>query len=191
MKSMDQFFNDKKWSKSGSLLINPYGNNTSLLFYGDSTLVQGLELATTTDLINYKKVPGIWLPTRKDKFDSFLVEGGPPPLKLSNGNYLYLYNSARSGFNSSKPGYNFQYNIGFCILDGTDPTKIIQRSNVPILTPTLPWETGHSTTGLKLTPNVVFVQSMIPLSKKDTFLIFYGAADSVIGAAEISVTVNQ
>jgi hypothetical protein len=35
------------------------------------------------------------LNTRSDKFDSVLVESGPEPMRLSDGNYLFLYNSAR------------------------------------------------------------------------------------------------
>ncbi len=31
---------------------------------------------------------------RSDSFDSQLVESGPPPLELENGNYLFFYNSA-------------------------------------------------------------------------------------------------
>jgi hypothetical protein len=54
-------------------------------------------------------IPDLWLPMRDDSFDSGLVEGGPMPLPLSDGNYLYLYNSARHGFPSPDPGYDFQY----------------------------------------------------------------------------------
>jgi len=69
--------------------------------------------------------------------------------------------------------------------------KILQRSEQPLLSPELAWETG---TGdyLGLTPNVVFVEGWIPHdSKPDHFVIFYGAADSVIGAAILSVTISK
>lgn len=82
-------FPSAKWSKSGSLLIRK--NNPSYLYWGDS----GLNLATTNNLINYTNQNGLWLNMRKDNFDSVLVEGGPMPLLLSDGNYLMLYNSAR------------------------------------------------------------------------------------------------
>jgi predicted GH43/DUF377 family glycosyl hydrolase len=38
-----------------------------------------------------------------------------------------------------------------------------------------------------LTPNVVFVEGWKPIGK-DTFEIYYGAADSVIGVATVQVT---
>lgn len=154
------------WSKSGSLLIRK--NNPSYLYWGDS----GLNLATTNNLINYTNQNGLWLNMRKDNFDSVLVEGGPMPLLLSDGNYLMLYNSARyldnffsisfknafkilfrDGYPSPKPGWTLQYNVGFVILNGSNPTQILQRSDKPILSPELPWEIGSSPY-LGLTPNV-------------------------------------
>lgn len=124
--------------------------------------------------------------TRKDHFDSELVESGPPPLKLSDGNYFFIYNSARSGFPSPRPGYSLQYNAGFAILKGSDLATVIQRSEQPILSPETAWEKGDSPY-IGLVPNVVFVEAMQSLGN-DKFLIFYGCADSVIGAALVEVT---
>jgi predicted GH43/DUF377 family glycosyl hydrolase len=119
-----------------------------------------------------------------------MVEGGPPPLRLSDGNYLYIYNSARSGFKSPKPGYDLQYNVGWLILDGSNPLKILQRSEEAILSPELSWEIGFD----YLTPNVVFLEGLVknpdPAAPPNSFLGFYGAADQVIGAVEIKVTIN-
>jgi beta-1,2-mannosidase len=127
---------------------------------------------------------------RPDKFDSLMVEGGPPPLKLSDGNYLYIYNSARQGFPSPKPGYNLQYNVGWLILDGQNPTKILQRCDEPLLSPELPWEIGMDL----LTPNVVFLEGLVPYpdaSAVNSFLGFYGAADQVVGSVRIEVTISN
>jgi len=177
-------FPDVKWSKSGSLLVRDY--NTSYLFWGDSSLVPGLQMATTQDLIHYDYNPDIWLPVRTDNFDSVLVEAGPMPMRLSDGNYLFLYNSARSGYPSNKPNWNLQYNVGWVILDGNDPSKILQRAEQPLLSPELDWETGTSPY-LGLTPNVVFCEGWTRGTEEDSFIIFYGGADSVIGAAEVTV----
>ena len=88
-------------------------------------------------------------------FDSLLVEAGPMPLLLSDGNYLFLYNSARHGYPSPKPNWDVQYNVGYLILDGQvyviteittnlfkNPTTIIERSDQPIFSPDLAWEIG-------------------------------------------------
>lgn len=49
-----------------------------------------IQLATSVDLRNFTYNPAIWLPLRADSFDSFLVEAGPMPLPLSDGNFLFL-----------------------------------------------------------------------------------------------------
>ena len=54
-----------------------------------------MQLATTSDLLHYNYIDDVWLPIRNDSFDSLLVEAGPMPLPLSDGNYIMLYNSAR------------------------------------------------------------------------------------------------
>ena len=66
-----------------------------------------------------------------------LVEAGPPPMLLSDGNYLFIYNSARQ--NASSPDH-FEYNIGWLIINGSNPLHIIQRSDTPLLSPQLGWE---------------------------------------------------
>ena len=96
--------------------------------------------AVTTDLVNYQTVNDSFITTRKDHFDSFLVESGPPPLQLLDGNYIYFHNSANAS--TVSPGNFGSYNPGWVILDGTDPSKILQRSSVPLLSPDHGWEQG-------------------------------------------------
>jgi predicted GH43/DUF377 family glycosyl hydrolase len=155
------------------------------LIWGDDHLT----LAKSDDLVTFENLPGEpFLSTRPDHFDSSLVESGPPPLVLFDGNYIFFYNSAQP-HPSDKPGYALQYNVGYLIINGTDPTHIIQRSEVPILTPTLAWETG-SGSELGLTPNVVFLEAAKSLGA-GKFLVFYGGADSVIGTATVQVKYNR
>jgi predicted GH43/DUF377 family glycosyl hydrolase len=71
------------------------------LIWGDDYL----RMSTSTDLIHFKTLPGKFLELRSDKFDSHLVESGPPPMRLKDGNYIFFYNSARAGFPSPRPGY--------------------------------------------------------------------------------------
>jgi len=191
-KRLGPLFPQQHWSKSGALLLRDDVSSTPThyLIFGDATDLPGLQIAVTRDLMKWQILPGIFLPTREDGFDSGLVEAGPMPLRLTDGNYLFIYNSARHNFKSPKPGYDFQYNVGYAILNGTDPTNILQRcdKSTPLLTPLLGWETG-AIPYLGLTPNVVFLEGWLPIpGVKDKFLAFYGGADSVIGAGIISVT---
>lgn len=174
-----------KWSKSGALLLRDDMGGPHYLIWGDDDL----RLAFTYDLIQYRTFPTIYLKTRKDHFDSHLVESGPPPLRLSDGNYLFIYNSARKGFPSPRPDYDLQYNPGWIIIDGREPQRILQRCEEPLLSPVLKWEKGEEPY-LGLVPNVVFVEGAKPLGN-DKFLIFYGAADSVVGAAVITVEIPK
>eukprot|EP01139_Manchomonas_bermudensis_P012636 Amastigsp_a348253_7.p1 type:complete len:366 gc:universal Amastigsp_a348253_7:1115-18(-) len=181
------------WSKSAALLIRS-APSPSLLFWGDSSLVAGLQVATTTNLLNYTYNATVWLPVRPDSWDSALVEAGPLPLALSDGNFLFLYNSARQGFPSPKPGWTEQYNVGWVVLDAADPTTIVERSAEPLLSPTLAWQNGTSPSVLGLTPNVVFCEGWQRYPGDTTgnrFLAYFGAADSVVGVAEIAVVVPE
>lgn len=72
------------------------------MIWGDDYLT----MATTQNLFTFTNLPGKFLEIRQDKFDSHLVESGPPPLKLDDGNYLFFYNSARDGYPSERPGYS-------------------------------------------------------------------------------------
>jgi len=176
--------NKGQWTKSGALLIRDTG--PSYLIFGDSAKVPGLQVASTQDLQHYTLLDGIYLPVRNNSFDSTLVEAGPPPLLLSDGNYLFIYNSARA--NSTSPNH-LQYNIGWLIINGTNPLHIIERCERPLLSPQLGWEVG-APPYLSLVPNVVFCEGMHASSDPDTFVIYYGAADSVIGQATVSVQIQ-
>lgn len=170
------------YSKSGAIIP---GSKPLTMIFGDSSLVPGLQIAVFDDS-EWIIRKGVFLPTRPNSWDSHLVESGPPALELSDGNFLFFYNSARTGFPSQKPGFNLQYNIGFVILNGTD-YGILQRSDEPILSPKLAWETGRFPQ-LDLTPNVVFANGAEALEEKDSFRLFYGGADSVIGSATVKIT---
>jgi len=84
-------FPELPWSKSGAILFRDEQNLPPVLIWGDNYI----SYAVASDLdsmkfTNQKKL----IETRSDHFDSVLCESGPPPLKLSDGNYLFIYNSA-------------------------------------------------------------------------------------------------
>lgn len=173
------------WSKSGSLLV--HNDTHRYLFFDDSNI----SLALTSDLIHYNVLSSYFLTTRPDHFDSALVEAGPNPLKLSDKNYLFLYNSGRhTNIPNHKPGWNVQYNLGWAILDGENPTQVLARSEQPILSPELDWERCDNNSGVwadrGLTPLVVFIEGWKQIAV-DTFLVWYQGCDSTMGIAELKV----
>ena len=178
-------FPDIEWSKSGALILRDEEGGPHYLIWGDHFL----NMAITYDLVTYKILPGPFLKTRGDKFDSALVESGPPPMKLTTGHYLFIYNSARDGYPSPRPDYDKQYNVGYLILDKDDPTKILYRSDEPFLSPELKWEKGEAPY-MGLVPNVVFCEGAKPLGD-DQFFLLYGAADSCLGAGLLEVSCTE
>ncbi|CAF3332983.1 unnamed protein product [Rotaria socialis] len=173
------------WSKSGSLLV--HNETHRYLFFNDSNIA----IALTKDLIHYDLSSSFLLKTRPDHFDSALVEAGPQPLKLSDNNYLFLYNSARhTTIPNLKPNWNLQYNLGWAILNGDDPTQVLARSEQPIFSPELDWERCDTQSGewanRGLTPLVIFIEGW---KKTDVnrFLVWYQGCDSTMGLAELRV----
>ena len=79
------------------------------------------------------------LPRRPGKFDSDLVEGGPPAVLTENG-IVAIYNgkNARSnGDPSLTPG---TYAVGQALFDAHDPTKLLARLDEPFFRPEMPYE---------------------------------------------------
>lgn len=116
---------------------------------------------------------------RDGQFDNTGVEAGPPPMRLSDGNWLFFYNS----WNQSEA-----YHPGYLILDGQNPGRILQRSSEPILTPDKAWSEGVAPYACNV-PNVVFLEAAHPVAgAADTFDVYFGGADATIGTARFKVS---
>ncbi len=179
-----EVWGDEAWSKSGALMLDEKTNKGYLL-WGDKSIC----VATTDDFHTFTRTDVCPIATRENSFDSELVEAGPPPMKLSNGDWFFVYNSARAGFPSPKPGYALQYNLGWAVLDGKDPTKVKARAEEPILTPYYDWETADTPGNPGLTPNVVFVEGWRSAGT-NSFEVIYQGADAAIGLMTINVEIN-
>jgi len=112
---------------------------------------------------------------RKGMWDDLKIGAAAPPLKTEYG-WLLLYHGVQK---SEKPIYR----LGFMLLDLEDPTKVLKRSEEPILEPELPWEKFGGV------PNVVFSDAMVEVG--DEYFIYYGAADNHIALATIEKTVVE
>ena len=164
-------------TKSAALLLRD--SPPHYLFWGD----HDIRVTTSADPTVWTDTGSILLSPRTDKFDSQLVESGPPPLRLSTGDYLFFYNSAELGWPKNT---STNYNVGYVILSGEDPSVILVRSSVPLLTPKYSWEQGVSPYACNV-PNVVFLEAAHAVGR-DHFRVFFGAADANIGSAIIKVT---
>ena len=107
--------------------------------------------------------------TRKSHWDDARVGAGCAPIKTDKG-WLEIYHGAN---------LQHQYCLGALLLDLTDPSKVIARSNEPIMKPTEDYETSG------FFGNVVFTNGHIV--NGDTITMYYGAADEFVCAARFSV----
>jgi predicted GH43/DUF377 family glycosyl hydrolase len=106
------------------------------------------------------------------------VESGPPPLRLSSGDYFFLINS----WNDRNV-----YQPSWVILSGDDPTVVVQRAASPLWSPQkYDWMTGKAPASCNV-ENVAFVEAAHPTEVPDKFRVYFGGADAVIGTAVVEV----
>lgn len=97
------------------------------------------------------------------------VEVGAPPIKTKDG-WLVLYSHIQNYFNPPAV-----FGVEALLLDLENPSKIIARTDHPLLVPQAEYEKYG------MVPNIVFPSGAY--SKGDKLYLYYGAADTVIGVA--------
>lgn len=161
------------WTKSGAIVPEKIDGKYWMYWLGttaDKTDQMGLSYSD--DLIHWTeatKTPV--LPRRPGKFDSRVVEPGPPPI-LTPAGIVLVYNGADD---------ELVYRTGVAIFDRADPRKLISRTDEPVFAPEKEWEKVGQV------PNVVFVEGMV--KRGDKFLFYYGGADKFVGVAEAPASV--
>jgi predicted GH43/DUF377 family glycosyl hydrolase len=111
------------------------------------------------------------LKTRENLWDSARIGAGASPIKTDKG-WLSIYHGANQ---------NHQYCLGAFLMDLKDPSKVIARTERPIMVPTEQYElTGFF-------GNVVFTNGHVLNPDGDTMTIYYGASDEFVCGAEFSI----
>ncbi len=114
------------------------------------------------------------LQPRKGKFDSRLVESGPPALITKQG-ILLIYNSKNSAEFGDSTLPDGTYAAGQALFDKHDPGKLLHRTDTWFIKPDRPYEiTGQVN-------NVCFVEGLARFQGK--WFLYYGTADSKIAVA--------
>jgi len=106
--------------------------------------------------------PGAW--------DSTKIGGGAPPFRVSEG-WLALYHGVDG---------DSRYTLGALLLDAREPWRVIGRSRDPVLAPEAPYER------MGFFGNVVFTCGAAVSG--DRLRVYYGAADTVVAAADLSIS---
>lgn len=123
-------------------------------------------LSYSKDLKSWEREETLLGP-REGFWDAERVGAGAPPIKTEQG-WLVFYHGVDS---------RHFYSLGTLLLDLNDPNKVLDRSDEPVLYP----EKNYELWGL--TPNVVFCNGVVEFEGE--YLIYYGAADKVIGLAKV------
>ena len=167
------------WTKSGAILperltTGPYAGQY-IMYFGDTHIW----MATSHDLIKWQAIEEPVFSPRPGKFDNVLVEPGPPALRTKDGIVL-IYNGA-GRFEDTRN--DLIYGTGQILMDGTDPSKVIDRSEVPFLAVTEVWEREGYVN------NVVFAEGLV--EHEGRWLLYYGGGDRVIGLAVAPVSKEE
>jgi predicted GH43/DUF377 family glycosyl hydrolase len=188
-----------KWTKSGSVIAHyDFGMPAAIRINGKYWMYGGdvnIWLANSDDLINWNPVlkdkgEKQSIPMRRNaaeladfrfvfgprehKFDSDLVEPGPPA--IYNDSVIWLiYNSRniRSIGDTSLP--EGAYTPGYVVLDKNDPAKVLERSENYFMKPDKPYEISGQVN------NVCFLEGLVKYHGR--WFLYYGTADSKIAVA--------
>jgi len=111
-------------------------------------------------------------------WEELKIGGGTPPVRTKDG-WLLVYHGVAGKL---VPGRDHQpevvYSAGLMLLDIDDVTRVVARSTTPLLEPSTEGERNG------IVPNVVFPTAIDPHGDGSAD-IFYGMADSRIGAARL------
>ena len=172
------------YCKSGAIVTSQFGDHlvaTKIhgkywMLFGEATIYTATS-ANLTDWSPTLDANGDWQPllrSRPGKFDSNLVEAGPPAVITKSG-IVELYNGK-----NADPGdpaiHEGAYSGGQALIDINDPMKVKDRTDVPFITPDRPYEvTGQYAAG------TTFIEGLVHFHKH--WFLYYGTADSFVAVA--------
>src|SRR5215813_6403681 len=115
---------NRAWTKSGAIVPEKIAGKYWMYWLGtadDKTDQMGI--SSSSDLVHWhEETPTPVLPRRPGKFDSRVVEPGPPPIVTPQGIVL-VYNGADD---------KLVYRTGIAVFDRHDPRRVLYRSAEPV-----------------------------------------------------------
>lgn len=106
---------------------------------------------------------------REGMWDSARIGGGAVPVKTEHGWLAFYHGADKDHF----------YCMGAVLLDLNDPSKVVARSNQPILIPEKPYEIEGFFGGVVFSCGVIV--------EGDTIKMYYGVADTSMACCELSL----
>ena len=159
---------NRGWTKSGAIVPEKIDGKYWMYWLGTSAdKTDQMGISYSTDLLHWTEgTETPVLPRRPGKFDSRVVEPGPPPILTPSGIVL-IYNGADD---------KLIYRTGVAVFDRKDARKLLWRTDDSIFAPEKEWEMAGQV------PNVVFVEGMARQGNR--WLFYYGGADKYVGVAQ-------
>jgi len=140
-------------------------------------------VSSRDDMVTWKD-EGLLLTTRAGHWDNATLSTGPSPVRLSDGNWLLLYDIDNLWPVQDPvpiPAWG-RCALGWAILDQHNLTRVLARAEEPLVHATLPWELDGATAG------VIYTEGIKP-EGNDTFVLYAGGGDRVVEAFRIKVEV--
>jgi predicted GH43/DUF377 family glycosyl hydrolase len=141
---------------------------------GEGSTGGDIYLSRSPDLIHWGRTELV-LQKGTRYWESCKLGPGAPPLKTEAG-WLCIYHACRQHMNG------IMYNVGAMLLDLENPAKVIGKLRDCLMWPTEYYEMQGNV------PQVVFPTAAIPLPEDDQLLLYYGAADSCMCRATLSLS---
>lgn len=172
------------WSKSGAIVcryekgkaIAANINGQYWMYWGDTDIF----MATSDDLVHWRPLTNpdkrliIAFSPRSGKFDSDLVEPGPPAMHTDKGIVL-IYNSRNVHAKGDKNLPEGTYAAAQILFDSLRPGVVTKRMDNYFMKPDKPYEIAGQVN------HVCFVEGLV--NYKDKWFLYYGTADSKIAVA--------
>ena len=119
------------------------------------------------------------LATPEYPWEVLKLGGGPPPIRVEEG-WLLLHHGVSGTMSADpfEPQKEVFYAAGGMILDADDPSRVLQRTDEPLLAPL----TDEERVGV--VGNVVFPTAVVEVEGQH--YVFYGMADEAIGVARLT-----
>lgn len=173
-------FLDHRWFWEKPVLISPPGviDKSAVIFpekvNGKYVILHRVFPDILLDFVDSLEFDGTaWLKgeyrikIRPDHWDSRKIGAGAPPLKTTDG-WLLIYYSVDERDDR-------RYKIGAMLLDLADPTKVLYRTNNPVLEPNERYENEGFKAGVAYPCGAVIIA--------ETLFVYYGGADTVVCVA--------
>ncbi|MFP3937868.1 MAG: glycoside hydrolase family 130 protein [Phycisphaerae bacterium] len=152
-------------NKDGALFPRKIGGQYVRLdrpMVGDSG---NIWISYSDDLVSWRGSRAL-MTVRGDCWDSWRIGASVPPIETEQG-WLEIYHGVKG------TSHGPIYRLGAAILDRDDPTKVLCRSAIPILSPREDYErTGDI-------PNVVYSTGAV-MEEDGTLKVYYSGADTCI-----------